>query len=58
MSTFEYEINMPVFVAAFNIAYANNKDSLSTYDELMTSLKKETNLVYHMMIEALVYIKK
>ncbi len=51
------EINVPIFVASFNIAYANNKDEETSYEELINQLKKETNLVYHMMCETLASIK-
>ncbi len=51
------EVNMSIFVAAFNIAYANNKDEETTFEELINQLKKETNLVYHMMCETLASIK-
>jgi hypothetical protein len=52
------EINMPIFVAAFNLSYDNNKESELSYEELMALLKKETNLLYHMMTETLSSIKK
>lgn len=51
------EVNMPIFVAAFEIAYANNKDDELSYENLIQQLKKETNLVYHMMCETLTGIK-
>lgn len=52
------EINMPIFVAAFEIAYANNKEDDLPYEDLISQLKKETNLLYHMMTETLVHVKK
>lgn len=52
------EINMPVYVAAFNIAYDNYKFSDLPYEELIVNLKRETNLVYHMMIEVALHLKK
>lgn len=51
------EINMPIFVAAFEIAYAKNQNDDLPYEELISQLKKETNLLYHMMVETVVHIK-
>lgn len=51
------EINLPIFIAAFNLAYNRYQEYVQPYDERMAYLKKETNLVYHMMIETMISVK-
>lgn len=52
------EINVPIFIAAFNVCQARLEALGLPYEELIVKLKRDVNLEYHLMLEVLSDIKK